>query len=58
MTYSNESWYGVETYYSGNVITDNTTENVNPSPDIYYILNFNDICSSYGELDNFHYIMS
>ena len=46
---SNDSWYGVGAYYSGIIMTDNTTENINPSPDIYYILNFDDICRSYGK---------
>ena len=38
----NESWYDVQMYYSGFV-------NASNSPNVYYLNNFNNILSSYGE---------
>ena len=46
---SNDSWYGIGAFYTGNIDEGNTTENVSPSADIYYILSFNDIASGYGK---------
>ena len=46
---SNESWYNIRAFYTGIIDDGNTTENVSPSADIYYLLNFDDIARSYGK---------
>jgi hypothetical protein len=46
---SNGSWYNIRVFYTGIIDEGNTTENVSPSVDIYYLLNFNDIANSYGK---------
>ena len=46
--YSNNSWFGVGSSYSG-VYERNTTDNIPPSSDVYYLLNFNNILTSYGK---------
>ena len=55
-TCSNDSWYGIGSSYSG-VYSQNTTDNFPPSSDVYYILNFNNILTSYGEHLHLHSIM-
>ena len=45
---SNESWYDVGTYYGG-VYRENGSVNVRPTPDVFYILNFDNIARSYGK---------
>ena len=45
--HSNSSWFGVGSSYSG-VYRQNTTDNIPPSSDVYYLLNFNNILTSYG----------
>ena len=44
---NNNSWFGVGSSYSG-VYSQNTTDNIPPSSDVYYLLNFNNILTSYG----------
>ena len=46
---SNDSWYNIRVFYTGIINEGNTTENVSPSVDIYYLLNFDDIARSYGK---------
>lgn len=46
---SNNSWFGVGASYSG-IYGENTTDNIPPSSDVYYILNFNNILTSYGTI--------
>ena len=46
---SNDSWYNIQAFYTGIIDDGNTTENVSPSADIYYLLDFNDIARSYGK---------
>ena len=47
--YSNDSWFGVWSSYSG-IYNQNTTDNIPPSSDVYYLLNFNNILTSYGNI--------
>ena len=46
---NNNTWFGVGSSFSG-IYKPNTTDNIPPSSDVYYILNFNNILTSYGEI--------
>ena len=47
---SNDSWFSVGSYFRGNIF-ENTTDNIDPAAsDVFYILNYDDLCSSYGRL--------
>lgn len=45
--YSNNSWFEIRSSYSG-IYDLNTTDNIPPSSNVYYLLNFNNILASYG----------
>ena len=53
MAFSNSSWYGIGSSYSGADLV-NTTDNFPASSDIYYILNFNNIFNSYSKFPGFY----
>ena len=45
---SNESWYDVGSYYKGVYGENISSVDVPPTPDVFYILNFDNILRSYG----------
>ena len=47
LSHSNESLFDAGTYYSG-VYVQNTSVDIRPTPDVFYILNFDNILRSYG----------
>ena len=49
---NNDTWFEIGSYYSG-FYRNNTNDNIPASSDVYYILNFNNILTSFGNI-NFH----
>jgi hypothetical protein len=46
--YSNESWYDVGIYYRGTYGENTSLADIPATPDVFYILNFDNILRSYG----------
>jgi hypothetical protein len=44
---NNNTWFGIGSYFSG-FYRNNTNDNIPASADVYYILNFNNLLTSFG----------